>query len=221
MKRTKLCNRTLPSYTFAEELVNAISHGIGILIGIIVLALCCQKSSGSPLPFLGSLIYGLSMTCLYTVSTLYHSLRPGTAKKVFQVIDHCTIYILIAGTYTPILLAKFVPAAPMIGWGLLGVQWGVSVLAIILNAVDLRRFRVFSYAAYIILGWAILPFLSTAITLLSPAGFLFLLLGGISYTIGAILFAIGKKYRWFHGVFHIFVLLGSVLQFISIYQYVL
>ncbi len=221
MKRTKLCDRTLPSYTFAEELVNAVSHGIGILIGIIVLALCCQKSSGSPLPFLGSLIYGLSMTGLYTVSTLYHSLRPGTAKKVFQVIDHCTIYILIAGTYTPILLAKFVPAAPGIGWGLLGVQWGVSILAIILNAVDLKRFRVFSYAAYIILGWAVLPFISTAIELLSPMGFLFLLLGGISYTIGAILFAIGKKFRWFHGVFHIFVLLGSVLQFISIYQYVL
>ena len=221
MKRTKLCDRTLPSYTFAEELVNAVSHGIGILTGVIVLTLCGQKSFGAPLPFLGSLIYGLSMIGLYSVSTLYHSLRPGTAKKVFQIIDHCTIYILIAGTYTPILLAKFVPAAPMIGWGLLGVQWGVSILAIALNAIDLKRFRVFSYAAYIILGWAILPFLSTAITLLSPTGFIFLLLGGISYTIGAILFAIGKKYRWFHGIFHIFVLLGSILQFISIYKYVL
>lgn len=221
MKRTKLCDRILPSYTFAEELLNAISHGVGAILGVSVLLLCMMKSYGNTLSFIGCAIYGISMIALYTVSTLYHSLRPGTAKKVFQIIDHCTIYILIAGTYTPILLAAFVPYAPIVGWGLLGLQWGVSILAIVLNAIDLRKFRVFSYTAYIILGWAIIFVAPTAFKLIAPAGLLFLLLGGISYTIGAILFAFGKKYRWFHSVFHIFVILGSALQFVAIYQYIL
>lgn len=221
MKRTKLCDRTLPSYTNSEELLNAISHGIGILLGILVCFLCGQRSYQVSLPFVGSLIYGFSMIGLYTVSTLYHSLRPGTAKKVFQIIDHCTIYILIAGTYTPILLTAFVPYAPVIGWGLLGLQWGVSILAIVLNAIDLKRFRVFSYASYIILGWSILFVAPAALKLICSSGFLYLLLGGVSYTGGAVFFAIGKKHRWLHGIFHIFVLLGSILQFIAIYQYIL
>lgn len=221
MKRTKLSGRTLPSYTFAEELLNAISHGVGILLGIFVLILCAAKARGHLLSFVGCMIYGFSMIALYTVSTLYHSLKPGTAKKVFQVIDHCTIYILIAGTYTPILLTAFVSDAPAVGWGLLALQWGVSILAIVLNAIDLKKFRVFSYTAYIVLGWAILFVAPVALKVLSCQGFLHLLLGGISYTIGAILFAFGKKHRWFHGVFHIFVILGSILQFIAIYQYIL
>lgn len=221
MKRTKLCSRTLPSYTASEEWLNAISHGVGVLLGILVVVLCATKARGNHLSFIGCIIYGLSMIALYTVSTLYHSLKPGTAKKVFQIIDHCTIYILIAGTYTPILLTAFVPDAPMAGWGLLGLQWGVSVLAIVLNSIDLKKFRVFSYTAYIVLGWAILFVAPIALRLLSYRAFLYLLLGGISYTIGAILFAIGKKHRWFHGVFHIFVILGSLLQFIAIYQYIL
>jgi len=221
MKRTKLCDRVLPSYTVSEELLNSISHGIGILFGIVVCYLCTQKTYGDHLPFIGSLICGLSMICLYSASTLYHSIRPGKAKKIFQIIDHCTIYILIAGTYTPILLKLFVPNTPIIGWGLLCLQWGVSFLAIILNAIDLKRFRVFSYTAYIILGWAILFVAPAALKLISPIGFIYLLIGGISYTIGAVLFAIGKRLRWFHVIFHIFVIIGSILQFISIYQYIL
>ena len=221
MKRTKLSERSLPDYTLAEELLNAISHGIGTILGICVLILCAIKTYGNSLSFIGCIIYGLSMIMLYTVSTLYHSLARNTAKKVFQIIDHCTIYVLIAGTYTPILLTAFVPNAPVIGWGLLGLQWGVSTLAIALNAIDLKRYRVFSYATYIILGWAILFVAPAALKYLSPMGFLYLLLGGISYTIGAILFAIGKRHRWFHGMFHIFVIVGSFLQFIAIYQYIL
>ncbi len=221
MKRTKLSQRVLPHYTLSEELANSISHGTGILLGLIVLIACARASYGNSLSFLGSILYGTSMIGLYTVSTLYHSLRPGTAKKVFQVIDHCTIYILIAGTYTPILLTAFVPNAPVIGWGLLAVQWGISALAIVLNAIDLKQFRIFSYTAYILLGWSILFVGPTAFRLLSPMGFWYLLLGGISYTVGAVLFAIGKHHRWFHSVFHIFVIIGSLLQFIAIYRYIL
>lgn len=221
MKRTKLSQRVLPHYTLSEELANSISHGAGILLGWIVLIACARASSGNTLSLLGSILYGISMIVLYTASTLYHSLRPGVAKKVFQVIDHCTIYILIAGTYTPILLTAFAPYAPGIGWGLLAVQWGISALAIVLNAIDLKKFRIFSYTAYILLGWAILFVGPTAFRLLSPMGFWYLLLGGISYTVGTVLFAIGKRHRWFHTVFHIFVIMGSILQFIAIYRYVL
>ena len=220
-KRIKLKDRTLPSYSLAEELVNAISHGIGGLFGILTLVLCSRKTFGSPLSFTGSVIYGLSMTLLYVVSALYHSLIPGTGKKVFQIIDHCTIYILIAGTYTPILLHSFVPNAPVVGWALLVLQWGVSALAITLNAIDLKNYRVFSYSAYIILGWAILLVWPLANTLIGTPGILYLLAGGISYTIGAILYGIGSKKPWFHSVFHLFVVLGSILQFISIYQFIL
>ena len=221
MKRTKLCDRTLPRYSQAEELFNAISHGIGALLGAAVCLLCACKTGGNGLSYIGCLVYGISMIGLYAVSTLYHSLCPGNAKKVFQIIDHCTIYILIAGTYTPILLTAFIQTEPAVGWGLLALQWGVSILAIILNAIDLKRFRIFSYSAYVILGWAILFVWPVAARVISPMGLWYLLLGGISYTVGAILYGIGSKHPWFHSVFHLFVVIGSMLQFIAIYQYIL
>lgn len=220
-KRIKLKNRKLPSYSLAEELVNAISHGLGGLFGILVLILCGSKTWGHTLPFGGSVVYGCSMLLLYTFSTLYHSLVPGTAKKVFQIIDHCTIYVLIAGTYTPILLTAFVPDFPVVGWGLLVLQWGVSVLAITLNAIDLKKYRIFSYSAYVILGWAVIFVWPAAAQVISPMGLSFLFWGGVSYTIGAVLYGIGSKLPWFHSVFHIFVVIGSVLQFLSIYLYIL
>lgn len=221
MKRTKLSDRTLPHYCLAEELINAISHGIGVLLGIAVCLLCAGKAFHNVLSLIGCLIYGGSMIALYTVSMLYHSLRPGIAKKVFQIIDHCTIYLLIAGTYTPILLTAFLPAEPAIGWGLLALQWGVSILAIVLNAIDLKRFRIFSYSAYVILGWAIVLVWPVAAKVICSLGLWYLLLGGISYTVGAILYGIGSKLPWFHSVFHLFVVIGSVLQFVSIYQFIL
>lgn len=221
IKRIKLRDRQLPTYTLAEELVNAISHGVGVILGFIILLLCTKKAQSNPLSFLGCTAYGISMILLYTISALYHSFVPGTTKKVFQILDHCTIYILIAGTYTPILLDAFIPATPILGWGLLAMQWGVSVLAIILNAIDLKKYRIFSYTAYIVLGWAIIFVWPVARNLIGDMGLLYLLLGGISYTVGAILYGIGSKLPWFHSVFHVLVILGSYLQFIAIYQYIL
>ncbi len=221
MKRIKLKDRVLPAYSVGEEICNAISHGLGILLGIAVCILCITKTQGSPLSFAGSLVYGISMILLYCFSTLYHSLPRNTGKKVFQILDHCTIYMLIAGTYTPILLAAFVPKIPAVGWGLLAVQWGVSAIAVILNAIDLHKFRYFSYFSYIVLGWALVFIAPIALTVLNSSAFFYLLMGGISYTIGAVLFAIGGKFPWFHSVFHIFVILGSILQFIAIYCYIL
>jgi len=220
MQRIKLCDRILPKYSHGEESLNAISHGIGIAMGLIVLILCSSKS-GTVSTRIGSIIYGVCMIAVYTISTIYHALPPRTAKKVFQILDHCTIYLLIAGTYTPILLGAFVANAPAVGWTLLILQWAVAVFAIVLNAIDLKKFRPFSYTAYIVMGWAIIFVAPTAMELISHPGLLYLLLGGISYTVGAILFGIGSKLPWFHGVFHIFVLLGSFLQFLSIYLYIL
>ena len=223
MKRTKLHERILPKYSLSEELVNAISHGAGAVLGIVALVLCLVKAckSGNILSIVGGGIYGVCMITLYTISCVYHALRPGTAKKVMQILDHCTIYILIAGTYTPILLSAFIPTAPVTGWLLLGIQWGVAALAIALNAIDLKRFQIFSYTAYIVLGWSIIFFIPTALKVLQANALWLILWGGISYTVGAVLYAIGSKKPWYHSVFHIFVVLGSLLQFLAIYLYIL
>lgn len=223
MKRTKLCNRKLPDYTKGEEIMNMVTHIVGGALAIAVLVLCVLRSAGSGLArsVVGSSIYGGSMVLLYCVSSVYHGLHPHTGKKVMQVIDHCTIYLLIAGTYTPILLTGFVPAYPWIGWGLLSAQWAMAALAVTLTAIDLKKYTVFSMICYIGMGWGIIFFLKQAIDVMTLPGFYLLLSGGIAYTIGAVLYGIGSKKPWFHAVFHIFVVLGSLLQFLAIYLYLL
>ena len=223
MKRTKLSDRTLPNYTRGEEIMNMITHITGGGLGVIALIFCVLRSAfnGNVLGIVGSGIYGFTMVALYTVSSVYHGLHPSTGKKVMQVIDHCTIYFLIAGTYTPIMLAAFVPSAPVVGWGLLGAEWILAATACTLTAIDLKKYSVFSMICYIAMGWGILFFLPLTIRLLSLPGFLLLLSGGIAYTVGAVLYGIGIKTRWMHSVFHIFVVLGSLLQFLAILLYVL
>lgn len=223
MKRTKLKDRLLPRYSTGEEIMNMVTHIVGGGIGILLALLGCVKAifGGSTLALIGCIIYGISMISVYSISSIYHGLHPGTAKKVLQVIDHCMIYFLIAGTYTPILLAKFVPDTPAIGWSLLAGEWLLGILAATLTAIDLKRYQVFSMICYILMGWAIIFFLPLALKLLTKEGFGFLLAGGIAYTIGAVLYGIGSKKKWMHSVFHIFVILGSVLQFIAIHGYIL
>lgn len=222
-KRIKLSDRQLPTYSRGEEIMNMVTHIVGGGIGILILVLCvCKAAAARDIAgIVGTAIYGGSMVALYAISSIYHGLYPSTGKKVMQVLDHCTIYFLIAGTYTPIMLSAFVPVNPMLGWGLLAVEWILAIVAATLTAIDLRAYRVFSMFCYICMGWGILPFLPQALQLLSLPGFLLLLSGGIAYTLGAILFGIGTKIRWIHSVFHIFVVLGSFLQFLSIYLYVL
>ena len=142
-------------------------------------------------------------------------------KKVMQVIDHCTIYFLIAGTYTPILISGFIPVYPGIGWGLLTIEWCLCFTAATLTAIDLKKYNAFSMICYIGMGWGIIFFLPQCMDILSPTGFYLLLSGGIAYTVGAILYGIGSKLPWFHSIFHIFVVLGSLLQALAIYLYAL
>lgn len=221
-KRIKLADRVLPDYSVGEEVMNMVTHIAGGGIGIIALVQGIIKVWGRGWLDMGAVIlYGFGMIALYTVSSVYHGLKPGMGKKVLQVIDHCTIYLFIAGTYTPVVLIAFRPVYPVIGWGLFVLEWTLAILATTLNAIDLKKYSVLSMVFYIGLGWAILPFIPQTIELLGMAGFGFLLAGGISYTIGAVLFGIGSKVRWMHSVFHIFVVLGSILQFVAIYLYVL
>lgn len=222
-KRIKLKDRHLPDYTKGEEVMNMVTHIVGGGLGVIALVLCVVKAAlgGNTLGVVGSAIYGGCMIALYCMSSVYHGLRPSTGKKVLQIIDHCTIYFLIAGTYTPILLSAFVPVYPVIGWGLLGAQWALCFLAATLTAIDLKKYNVFSMICYIGMGWGIIFFLPQTLQLLGMSGFGWLLAGGIAYTLGAILYGIGSKLPWFHSVFHIFVVLGSLLQFVAIYLYAL
>lgn len=225
MKRTKLIDRRLPDYTRGEEIFNMVSHIVGGGLGIAICALCIIKSfiNHDAYQVVGSFIYGFSMIILYTISSVYHGLKSEMAKKVMQVIDHCSVFILISGTYTPIALTSLRQHNTALGWTVFGVVWGVSALGITLNAIDLKKYNVFSIICYLAQGWCIILTGKTAIDAIGKDGFLWLLAGGISYTVGAVLYGIaGKKtVRYMHSVFHIFVVIGSFLQFVSIIFYVL
>ena len=222
MKRTKLCDRILPRYSKGEEVMNMVTHIVGGGIAVISFALCLYRSiPKGGIALLASMIYGITMVTLYAMSSIYHGLRPSTAKKVLQVLDHCTIYALIAGTYTPIVLCALAPKYPAVGWGLFAAEWILAITAATLTAIDLKRYRVMSMLCYIGMGWGVIFFLPQTLSVLPGYGFGLLLAGGIAYTIGAVLFGLGKKLKWMHSVFHIFVVLGSLLQFLTIFLYVL
>lgn len=221
--RTKLADRSLPDYTRCEETFNTVSHIAGGVFGIAALVLCVWKSAvkADAYAVVASCVYGLSMIILYCMSSIYHGLPKSMGKKVLQVIDHCAIYFMIAGTYTPLLLCGIRPLFPGLGWSIFGLEWGLCALATTLTAIDLKQYSLFSMVCYIFMGWCIagfFPQLSKAVTM---PGVWLLLAGGICYTMGAILYGIGAKRHWFHAVFHVFVLVGSVLHFLCIYLYVL
>ena len=219
-KRIPLKERTLPRYSVGEEVMNMITHIVGAILGVVVLVQCLLQAETTAAR-IGSGIFGCTMIGLYTVSSIYHGLPPSTGKKVMQVVDHCAIYFLISGTYTPILLSTFLPVYPAVCWGLLTLQWVLCFTAATLTAIDLKKYKVFSMFCYICMGWSIILFPGKCIQVMTPPGFGLLLAGGIVYTIGAILYGIGSKHKWFHSVFHIFVLGGSLLQFLSILLYAL
>lgn len=223
MKRTKLRDRSLPYYTHGEEIFNTTSHIVGGAFGIIALLACVWRAaaSGNAWGVVGSAIYGASMILLYTVSSVYHGLHHPMAKRVMQIIDHCTIYLLISGTYTPILFCSIRPVSPAWAWTLFGIEWGLAAIAATLTAIDLKKYAVLSMVCYIGMGWCIVIAADIAIRSIPLPGLLWLLAGGIAYTVGAILYKLGKKHRYMHTVFHIFVLAGSILQFICILYYVL
>ncbi|MBO7217272.1 MAG: hemolysin III family protein [Clostridia bacterium] len=223
MTRTKICDRILPDYTRGEEVFNFVSHVVGGGLGVIALVLSVIKAAlfCDAFAVVGCAIYGASMVALYTMSSIYHALTHPTAKKVFQVLDHCTIYFLIGGTYTPILFSAIRPVSPAWCWILFGIVWGLAAMATVFTAIDLKKYAVLSMICYIGMGWCIVIAAPVAIKAICKDGLLWLLLGGISYTVGAIFYGFGKKCRYIHSVFHLFVVLGSLLQFVCIFFYVI
>jgi len=223
LTRTPLKKRILPKYTKGEEIFNMTSHIVGGGLGIAMLVLCVVFSAlhGDVWAVIGSAIYGTSLILLYTASSIYHGLRPGIAKKVFQVIDHCTIYFLIAGTYTPILFCSIRRHSPIVGWVIFGVVWGLAFFAATMTAIDLSKYKVLSMICYIGMGWCIVFAAKTAIDAIPFPGLIWLLAGGIAYTIGAVIYGLGKRLKYMHSVFHLFVLLGSICQFVCIFFYII
>ena len=207
-RRTPLDARSLPAYTRGEEMFNFVSHVVA-------------AAHRDPSAIVGSTVYGLSLVSVYTISSVYHGLRPIRAKKVMQVLDHCTIYFLIFGSYLPILLCSIRRESPVTAWVLFGAILAMTVLAVTLTAIDLKKYRVLSMVCYIGLGWCIVFAAPVAIRAIPRPGLLWLLAGGIAYTVGAILYGVGVRKRYMHAVFHLFVILGSLLQFLCIYEYVI
>lgn len=222
-KRTKLADRQLPTYSKGEEIFNMVSHIVGAALGIAALVLCVITAAmgHSAIGVVSSCIYGATLILLYTMSSIYHGLRPGMGKKVMQVLDHCTIYFLIAGSYTPVLLVGMRNKYPVLAWTLFGIVWGCAIVACILTAIDLKKYSVFSMICYLTMGWVIIFFVKQTYEIMGTGGLIFLISGGVSYTIGSILYGLGKTRKWMHSIFHLFILAGSILHFFAIILYVL
>lgn len=217
-------SKDLPSYTKGEEIFNAVSHIVGGAFGIFALVVgvivACIHSNAYGVVSMA--IYGSSMILLYTMSAIYHFLRKNKAKKIFRIFDHCTIFFLIAGTYTPYCLVTLREAGGW-GWSIFGVVWGCAILGIVFNAINMHRpvIKVLSMICYLAMGWCVVIAIGPLLDNLSKPGFMWLLIGGIMYTIGAVFYLIGSKKKYIHSVWHLFCLAGTIPQFISILLYVL
>lgn len=204
-------------YTLGEEIANALTHGIGAALSIAAIILLCLRAAGcGALTVTACVIYGVSLLILYTMSTLYHALSNPKTKKVFRIFDHATIFLLIAGTYTPYALLTVRGTA---GWVLFGVVWGLAIIGITFDAIMLERFRKIEMVLYVLMGWCIVWAGKTVLAGLALPGVILLFLGGVCYTAGILFYAL--KIRYMHSIWHLFVLGGSVLQFLSILLYVL
>ena len=221
-KKRKLKTQ-LPEYTRGEEICNTVTHAVGAVFAVAAIPLLVVMAvlHRNPWAIVTGAIYGTTLLIMFTVSSIYHGLPVGNAKRVMRIIDHCDIYFLIAGTYTPILLVGIRPLNPALAWSIFGVEWALTAIAVTLNAIDLKRFDKVSMVCYIGMGWCVIAVLKLTIDAMTLPGFLLLLSGGIAYTVGAVLYGVGKKVRYFHSVFHVFVLIGSVLQFLAILFYVM
>jgi hemolysin III len=203
---------------YPGERFNSISHFIGAiaaLVGLVVVVVIAAQQ-GDLWKIISFSVYGTTLFLLYTISTLYHSLR-GRAKQIFRKLDHLSIYLLIAGTYTPFTL---VTLRGVWGWWLFGVIWGLAVVGMALEALPQKGNRILSIVVYVLMGWLVLVALKPLLAALPLAGFIGLLLGGIFYTGGIVFYLFDEKVRHFHGIWHLFVLAGSVSHYLTILLYV-
>ena len=206
----------IPKYTLGEELINSISHGIGAGLAIAALVLCLVKSKNA-WSIVSTSIYGSFMIILYIISCIYHALSPKVkGKKVLRVIDHCNVFLMLAGTYMPICLSLL---NGTLGWIVFSIVWTITIIAIILNSINVDKYQLASVICHLLLGWGSLIIISPLIKASSLHAVWVLIIGGIIYTIGSILYGIGRKIPYMHSVFHFFVLGGSIIHFFFIYLY--
>ncbi|GIN56569.1 PAQR family membrane homeostasis protein TrhA [Lederbergia ruris] len=206
------------TFNWKEELANAITHGIGFLLSIpaLVVLIVSAVNNGNAMHVVSFTIFGVSMILLYLFSTMLHSVKPSKVKNVFAILDHSAIYILIAGTYTPLALISLNGA---LGWTLFGIVWGLAVAGITFKCFLVNKFRVLSTIFYLLMGWLIIIAIQPLYTSLSPTGFYLLLTGGIFYSVGAI-FYIWRNLPYSHAIWHLFVIAGSAFMYFCVLFYV-
>ena len=212
MKKTT--NIKLPKYSILEEILNSISHGIGFIFSAAAFILLILKHQNNLKNIVVMGIYSFTLMFLYLSSTLYHSIPPPKVKNILRKFDHCSIFLLIAGTYTPIcsvLINNF------FSYIVLAIVWAAALIGIILNIISVNKFEKFSLVCYIAMGWSIVLIAKPAWQNLNSFQLKWLILGGVFYTVGAIFYVLGKKEKYIHSVWHIFVLIGSLCHFITIY----
>ena len=200
-----------------------ITHIVGGGLGILALVACVLVAALNQNPWgvVSGSIYGFCVILLFTMSSIYHGLRVELPKRVFRVLDHCTIFVLIAGTYTPIVLSQFRVIYPWDAWVMFGLIWGFAILGIVLKSIDMRRFRVFTMICYLGMGWMAVFRINRLIEVLGSTFFLLILLGGAFYTIGVLFYALGKHKKFMHSVFHLFVNVASVLHSVAIAVFIM
>ena len=211
-------NIRIPDYTLGEEVFNSISHGIGAGLGVAGLILMVIKAS-TPLQKTATALFGAAMILLYAMSCLYHAIPPKLeGKKVLRVIDHCNVFLLVFGTYIPVTL---IGVGGWLGWTLFGIVAFVTVVGIILTALNVDKYQAAAVACHLVNGWSIVIGVPKLLSSVGARGLFFVLLGGVIYSAGSILYAIGSKKRCMHCVFHIFCILGTICHFWAIYEYLI
>jgi hemolysin III len=206
------------SYSFIEEIINSVTHGAGILLSIaaLVLMVVFASLSGSAVHVVSCAIFGVTLILLYTASTLYHGIPYPRVKRILKIFDHCCIYLLIAGTYTPFLLVTLRGA---LGWTLFGVIWFLALLGVLFKLFFIHRFKIVSTIAYVLMGWIIILAIKPLMAALPAGGLIFLVAGGLAYSLGVIFYA-WKKLPFNHAIWHLFVLAGSICHFFAVLLYV-
>ena len=213
----------LPTYTRGEERFNMITHIVGGGLGLVAMLACVIVAAyhRNGWGITSGIIYGFTVILLFTMSSIYHGLKLDLPKKVFRVLDHCTIYILIAGTYTPIVLNRFRIVYPLDAWLMFGVIWGFAILGITLTAIDRKRFQIFALVCYLGMGWMAVFRIHRLINVLGVAFMVMLLVGGVLYTVGVIFYGVGKRIKYMHSIFHLFVIAASIVHSVAIAAFVM
>ena len=213
----------LPNYTRGEERFNMITHIVGGGLGLVAMLACVIVAgfNRNAWGVASGIVYGFTVILLFTMSSIYHGLDIGQPKRVFRVLDHCTIYVLIAGTYTPILLNGFRMVYPLDAWVAFGVLWGLAAIGITLTAIDRKRFQGFALVCYLGMGWMAIFRIRRLVEVLGLAFFILIIAGGVLYTVGVLFYAMGKRRKYMHSVFHLFVIAASIIHSVAIATFVM